>query len=130
MKKTAILMFAALVVAGAGLALAQAQNLPAKDVPGNVLDVFKKSCAGCHSGLLAPKGLKLVPGKLASAIDARSKEMPGLKIINTADPASSYLLMKIEGASTIKGKKMPASGVLSDADLQTLKAWILGLKKS
>ncbi len=36
--------------------------------------------------------------------------------------------MKIEGTSSIKGKRMPAGGVLADADLQTLKAWILGLK--
>lgn len=127
MKKMGIVILAAVALA-AGAALAQSKNPAAKDIPANVLEIFKKSCAGCHSGLLAPKGLKLVPGKFASAIDAKSKELPALKIIDTANPESSYLLMKIEGASSIKGKRMPAGGVLADADLQTLKAWILGLK--
>jgi len=116
------------VAAGAGLALAQAQSQPAKAIPASVLDVFKRDCQGCHSGILAPRGLKLIPGKLPSVIGARSKEMPALKIIDADDPASSYLLMKIEGASGIQGKKMPANGVLSDTDLQILKAWVLGLK--
>jgi mono/diheme cytochrome c family protein len=128
MKRTVALLISALMVASAGLALAQAQNAPAKEVPANILDVFKRNCAGCHSGLLAPKGLRLVAGKLASAIDARSKEEPTLKIINMADGGSSYLLKKIEGASGIQGKKMPVGKTLSDADLQALKAWILGLK--
>jgi mono/diheme cytochrome c family protein len=130
MKKTAILLCTALAVAAAGLAIAQAQNAPAKEVPANVLDVFKRNCAHCHAGVMAPRGLRLVPGKAAAAIDAPSKEMPALKIINSADPGSSYLLMKIEGASGIQGKKMPVGKTLSDADFQALKAWILGLKKS
>jgi mono/diheme cytochrome c family protein len=128
MKKTAILLLTALAFAAAGLALAQAQNAPAKEIPANILDVFKRNCAHCHAGVMAPKGLKLVPGKAAAAIDAQSKEVPALKIIDTADRGSSYLLMKIEGASGIQGKKMPVGKTLSDADLQALKAWILGLK--
>jgi hypothetical protein len=126
MKPTVVLVLLAIVGAGVGLALAQ--NQPGSEIPANVLDVFKRDCQGCHSGLLAPRGLKLIPSKLPSVIGARSKEMPALKILNADDPASSYMLMKIEGASNIKGKKMPANRVFTDADLQTLKAWILGLK--
>ncbi len=78
MKKMGIVILAAVALA-AGLAPAQSKNPSAKDIPANVLEIFKKSCAGCHSGLLAPKGLKLVPGKFASAIDAKSKKRLGEK---------------------------------------------------
>ena len=128
MKRTVALLISALMAASAGLALAQAQNAPAKEVPANVLDIFKRNCARCHAGITAPKGLKLVPGKIEAAIGAPSKEAPALKLINPADPGSGYLLMKIEGASGIQGKKMPPGKTLSDADLQALKDWILGLK--
>ncbi|HVP91640.1 MAG TPA: hypothetical protein VMS75_10550 [Terriglobales bacterium] len=127
MKKTGIVILATLALA-AGSALAQAKNPPAKDIPENVLGVFKRNCAGCHAGLTAPKGLKLVPGKVASAIDAPSKEAPALKLIDTADPAASYLLKKVEGAAGIQGKKMPPGKTLPEADLKTLKDWILGLR--
>jgi len=129
MKKRVLLLTAiGLVLAAAGLALAQAPNAPAKNVPANVLDVFKRNCVHCHAGALAPKGLKLVQGKAEAAIGASSKEAPALKLINPADPAASYVLMKIEGAAGIQGKKMPPGKTLAEADLRTLKDWILGLK--
>lgn len=128
MRKTAVALLAALVFAAAGLALAQAQNAPAKNVPANVLDVFKRNCARCHAGITAPKGLKLVPGKVEAAIGTSSKEAPALKIVDPVDPGSSYLLKKVEGAAGIQGKKMPPGKVLAESDLQTLKDWILGLK--
>lgn len=128
MKKRVLLLTAIGLVFAAGLALAQAQNPPAKNVPANVLDVFKRNCARCHSGITAPRGLKLVPGKLQAVIGSSSKEAPALKLIDPADPAASYLLMKIEAANGIHGKKMPPDKTLAEADLKTLKDWILGLK--
>jgi hypothetical protein len=72
--------------------------------------------------------LKLSAGHAAAAIGAPSKEAPALKIIDPADPGSSYLLKKVEGAAGIQGKKMPPGKTLAEADLKTLKDWILGLK--
>jgi len=128
MKKIGSLVMAGLVLGGAGILSALAQGTVAKDIPSEVAKAFDKQCAGCHSGLFAPKGLKLSPSKIASAIDAPSKEMPKLKLIDTADPAASYLLKKIEGAADISGVKMPKGRELAAADFELIKAWLLGLK--
>jgi len=129
MKRTFVLILAGLVVLGLAMASGRAQSPGAKDIPPDVAQVFQKQCAGCHSGLLAPKGLKLSPSKIAKAIDAPSKEMPQFKLIDTASPESGYLLKKITGAEGIGGVKMPKGRELAAADLEILKAWLLGLKK-
>jgi mono/diheme cytochrome c family protein len=116
------------VVLGLAAAVAQAQKPPVRDIPANILEIFKKNCTGCHTGQRPPKGLSLIPSKVALAIDAPSTEMPKLKIIDSAEPESSYLLKKIEGASDIQGARMPRGRHMADADRETLKAWILGLK--
>jgi mono/diheme cytochrome c family protein len=129
MKKAVFLIFAAFIISGLGMALSQATNQPAKEIPANVIEVFKKHCASCHTGQRPPKGLSLIPAKVASAINAPSTEMPELKIIDTSNPESSYLLKKIQGGGDIKGAKMPRGRHLADADAEILKAWILGFKK-
>jgi mono/diheme cytochrome c family protein len=131
MKKTAFVLCALLAFSGLAAALSQAQPQSAKDVPANVLEIIKKRCSGCHWGQSPSKGLNLEPGKIQAVIDAPSKELPALKIIDTADPEASYLLKKVQGGSGIKGGRMPRFGKkLPAADIEILKAWILGLKKS
>ena len=132
MKKMAVLLIPALILAGTGLALARAKTQPANEIPASVLEVFKRCCASCHAGESAPKGLRLVPGNFGAVIDAPSVEMPKLKLIDTANPESSYLLKKILGAGDINGSRMPR-GIfggkhLAKADLKVLQTWILGLK--
>jgi mono/diheme cytochrome c family protein len=130
MKKTAFILCAALAFSGLALAMSQAQGQSAKDVPANVQELIKKHCAGCHWGKSPSKGLNLEPQKIQTAIDAPSKEVPASKIIDTADPEASYLLKKVQGASDIKGGRMPRFGKrLPAVEIDILKAWILGLKK-
>jgi mono/diheme cytochrome c family protein len=124
-----VVVVAPLVLAGAGPAPPQAKNRPAKEIPADVLKVFKASCASCHAGQKPPMGLSLVPGKIGAAIDAPSTEMPQLKLLDTANPEASYLLKKILGSGDISGAKMPGDEDLAEADLGILKTWILGLKK-
>jgi mono/diheme cytochrome c family protein len=131
MKKTAFVLCVVLAFSGLAAALSQAQGQSAKDVPANVLQIITKHCAGCHSGKSPSKGLNLEPGKIQAVIDAPSKELPALKIIDTAGPEASYLLKKVQGAGDIKGGRMPRFGKkLTAADIEILKAWLQGLKRS
>jgi hypothetical protein len=128
MKQTALLAIAMLGIAGVGTALSQAGSQSGKDIPADVLTVFKKHCIRCHTGPMPPKGLKFIPGKILAAIDAPSVEVPALKIIDTNIPEASYLLKKVRGESDITGKSMPPGKVLTAEDIKILADWIAGLK--
>ncbi len=98
-------------------------------VPDAVRSVLQQRCVDCHTGDTAPMGLRLDAQSFpASALGVASRERPELKIIDPSDPAKSYLLMKIEGDQGIQGNRMPPTGPLTDAQLKTLRGWILGLK--
>ncbi len=129
MKRIVFLLCVVLALSGLGMALSQPKAQTGKDVPANVIEIFKKNCIGCHTGQRPPKGLSLIPSKVADAINAPSTEKPALKLIDTANPEASYLLKKILGASDITGSRMPRGKHMAEADIETLKAWILGLKQ-
>jgi cytochrome c2 len=100
----------------------------AAEVPENVKSVFRQRCAVCHKGVGAPKGLSWETDKISEALDAPSREVPGLKIIDTKAPEASYLLKKIRRESDITGRPMPPGKALAAEELQTLEAWLAGLK--
>jgi mono/diheme cytochrome c family protein len=100
----------------------------AAEIPEGVKSVFQKRCASCHKGVGAPKGLSWETDKIAKALDAASREVPGLKIIDTKMPEASYLLKKVRRESGIAGKPMPPGKALAAEELQALEAWIAGLK--
>jgi hypothetical protein len=129
MRSALSLIFTGLLLLGLGMASGRAQSPGAKDIPPDVVQVIKKHCATCHTGPNPPKGLSLIPSKIAAAIDAPSREVFELKIIDTANPDAGYMLKKIMGAEGITGAKMPKGRTLPAADLEILKAWLLGLKK-
>lgn len=98
-------------------------------IPGNVVSLFQKRCAVCHKGKTPPQGLSFEPTQIAAAIDAPSREMPDLKIIDTAAPEASYILKKVRRESGIKGKPMPPPKALEADELKVLETWVLGLEK-
>ena len=98
-------------------------------VPDEVVSVFAKNCAGCHKGAFAPRGLSWQAKKIEAAIDAPSREVPALKIIDTASPESSYVLKKVRGEKDIKGTRMPPGKTLDPASIKVLEDWIQSLKK-
>jgi mono/diheme cytochrome c family protein len=100
----------------------------AGEIPESVKTLIHQRCAGCHKGAFAPKGLKLDPAHIAAILDAPSKEVPSLKIIDTKAPGSSYLLKKIRRESDIAGKGMPPPKALTAEELQVIETWIAGLK--
>jgi len=100
--------------------------LAAGDIPDGVKDLLKKRCTGCHKGKHPPKGLNLEPANLAAILDAPSKEVPALKIIDTKSPGASYLLKKARRGSDIAGSGMPPRKALTAEELQIIETWLAG----
>lgn len=111
-----------------GAALALLAWAPSR-VPADVATVFAKHCVDCHKGQFAARGLSWEAPKIEAAFDAPSREVPELKIIDTAAPESSYVLKKVRGEAGIKGKRMPPGKALAPETIRVLEDWILGLKK-
>lgn len=114
---------------GFGLLCAAALIMRAQvKVPGEVISVFAKNCVDCHHGKYPPRGLSWEMKKIEAAIDAPSREVPALKIIDTAAPESSYVLKKVRGEKGIKGDRMPPTKALDPASIKILEDWIQSLK--
>jgi len=99
-------------------------------LPADVASVFAKHCVDCHKGQFAPRGLSWEAAKIEAAFDVPSREVPGLKIIDTAAPESSYVLKKVRGETGIKGKRMPPGKALAPETIKVLEDWMLSLKKA
>jgi mono/diheme cytochrome c family protein len=128
MKRTVYLSLALLVLAGTGTALVMASRPGDGDIPVDVLSVFKKHCVRCHTGPKPPKGLSLIPAKIASAFEAASAEVPEAKLIVPGDPGASYLMKKVRREEGIAGKPMPPGKALAAEEIQVLEGWISNLK--
>lgn len=97
-----------------------------------VKDIFKTSCISCHGGLHPDQELNLeAENMILDTVNVSSMEKTDLKIINTADPSRSYLLMKIKGDPNIVGKRMPKKKKpLGDEAIKTIEEWITSLKET
>jgi mono/diheme cytochrome c family protein len=93
--------------------------------------IFKNSCAvsGCHTGKRPSAKLSLDPQRLPGSVkNVQSREIRALRIVDTANPAKSYMLMKLRGAKGIKGDRMPRVGpALKEHEIKTITQWIEGL---
>ena len=98
-------------------------------VPAGVVSVFAKNCLDCHKGRFPAQGLSWEAKRIETSFDAPSREIPALKIIDTAAPESSYVLKKVKGESGIQGSRMPPGKALDPAAIKVLEDWILSLKK-
>jgi hypothetical protein len=121
-----------IIIIGLGIVLSLAYAQGTVAVPEPVQKIFSRSCGvtGCHQGKYPAMNMSFEPDKIiGSTINGPSKEKPDLKIINTAEPAKSYLLMKIRGDKDIAGKRMPLNATpLKDADIQSIQNWTNSLK--
>ena len=60
-----------------------------------------------------------------SIVNVASVEQSNLKRVAPNDPINSYVVQKLEGASTITGVRMPFGGpYLDQATIDQVKAWI------
>jgi hypothetical protein len=92
-------------------------------------NVFTPRCTGCHDGSSGglPGSLDLTAGNSnANLVNVSSLEMPSLMRVKPGDPASSYLIRKLQGVpGTFTGARMPLGGpYLDQATLDQIKSWI------
>jgi hypothetical protein len=89
----------------------------------DVKDTVFPVCLPCHSGSLKSGGLDLSSAN--KIIDIPSTGVPAIVQIRPAKPDSSYVYLKVIGASNIVGIRMPQGGTLSDDKVTILRNWIL-----
>ena len=93
-------------------------------------NVFGGVCTQCHTGAGAPLGVDWSTESDSCAnIGRASGEIPSLQEIDSANPAGSYLVWKLDGAGpngeAIVGAQMPLSNPALSADtIQNIKDWI------
>lgn len=85
----------------------------------------------CHAGAALGGGLSLVEG---SAYDQLVGVTPAAAVaadagylrVDAGRPDTSFLLLKLVGPSLAFGSRMPIGGALSSAQIELVRAWILG----
>jgi hypothetical protein len=89
-------------------------------------NVFTPICSKCHIGAGAPEGLQLDAAHSYNLlVGVPSVEQPNLMRVKPSDPASSYMLHKIEGAPGIIGGQMPLGETpLPQATIAAISQWI------
>lgn len=100
------------------------EGVPTTNVPANIQAIFSNNCAVslCHNGIQMPN---LSEGVAYINIVNISSSV-GLDYVEPGDTTSSYLYMKITGASGITGARMPQQQLpLSDSDIALIGNWII-----
>ena len=93
-------------------------------------NVFGGVCTQCHTGAGAPLGVNWSSESDSCAnVGRTSGEMPPMVVIESGDPAGSYVIWKVEGAGpngeAIVGAQMPLSNPpLTAETMQNLRDWI------
>jgi methionine-rich copper-binding protein CopC len=89
-------------------------------------NVFTPICTRCHIGASAPEGLQLdAAHSYGLLVGVPSVEQPSVLRVDPGDPDNSYLIQKLEGASTISGGQMPLGGpYLPQATIDVIAQWI------
>lgn len=93
---------------------------------------FTPICSGCHSGFgtSLPGSQNLTAGNsFGQIVNVASVEQPALFRIKPNDPANSYMIQKIEGASGISGSRMPlgcpsSQPCLTQAQIDMFTSWV------
>jgi hypothetical protein len=94
------------------------------------LNVFGGVCTQCHTGAGAPLGVNWSSeSDSCDNVGRTSAEMPTLVVIESGNPAGSYVIWKVEGAGpngeAIVGAQMPlANPPLTAETIQNLRDWI------
>ena len=89
--------------------------------------IFSPKCAvpGCHTAPAPEQGMDLTEGHTyAFTIGVDSNELSGFKRVVPGDAADSYLYMKLAGDPRIVGERMPFGGMLTAAEIESVKQLI------
>jgi len=90
-------------------------------------NVFTPICTRCHIGASAPEGLQLdAAHSYGLLVGVPSVEQPNFLRVDPGNPDSSYLVLKLEGASGISGGRMPLGGpYLPQSTIDVIRQWII-----
>lgn len=90
--------------------------------------IFNANCAvsGCHDATTQRAGLDLSEGQAYNNIVSQfSGQNSSLFLVNPGQPLVSYLLLKVDGAPTIRFERMPLNeDPLSEDDISLIRTWI------
>jgi len=95
-----------------------------------VQPILTRNCAfsGCHAGATPQEGMNLSAGQAyGSLVSVTSRQVPRLLRISPANPDSSYVVLKLEGAAgTVGGvgTRMPLGGELTSVEIATIRTWV------
>ncbi len=99
----------------------------------HIQPIFTGNCAfasGCHAGPNPQQGMNLSAGQAYSnVVNVFSNQVPRLRRIEPNNPDSSYLVLKLQGvAGSVGGlgTRMPLGGQLTQAQIDTVRAWVAG----
>lgn len=89
-------------------------------------NVFTPICTRCHIGASAPQGLQLdAAHSYGLLVGVPSTEQPNVLRVAPGNPDASYLVLKLEGASSISGGQMPLGGpYLPQSTIDVIRQWI------
>jgi len=92
-------------------------------------DIFTPKCSSCHTGggaaLPSSMNLSSAAATFASLVNVTSVENVALKRVTAGDPASSYIINKLEGTNLGGTARMPLGGpFLDQPTIDRVKTWI------
>lgn len=92
-------------------------------------EIFGPICSGCHNGvgtsLPGVQNLTSAAATFKSLVGVPSIEQPSVERVNPGNPDVSYVVLKLEGAPSISGARMPFGGpYLSAAQIAQVESWI------
>jgi mono/diheme cytochrome c family protein len=107
----------------------RAQIIPAPTLTQIQAAIFTPICSSCHNGVgtALPGALNLTSAAASykALVGQFTAEQPTVEFVSPGNPASSYLIQKLQGAVTISGKQMPLGGpYLSNAQITQISQWI------
>lgn len=100
-----------------------------------VQPIFDVNCVVCHQDANPLGNLSLQRSSaLTNTVKVNSDELPAMPRITPGNDATSYLMHKLLGTQVMaggSGDRMPyGAAPLSDSDVATIKAWIVGCMAS
>jgi hypothetical protein len=88
----------------------------------------RTSCVTCHTnvGRAPAGGLILLHDAAYDQLAASSTQKPGSARVVSGNPDGSYLIQKLEGRTSITGRRMPFNGppYLTDGQILIIRRWI------
>jgi mono/diheme cytochrome c family protein len=111
-----------------GAAIAGTRDDKPVSFSGQIAPLFKQRCAVCHITGQEPGLLSLVPARAYENIVGQASVQSDLTRVEPADPAQSYLYLKLTGTHLEaggEGLRMPfAAPPLTAAQLDLMRRWI------